>query len=259
MALTAHFDASDNDQVLTTGSTEATDGQNVEEWDAESPADISLFFETSSSNGPTYRTVTPLMALPCLDFNGSSEFLRFRNDANSGDKVLSDIIGASAKTLIFALYVEATVNLAPDDEPYNQDIIFSDETSHLILYARNTAPPRIGISNFSGAVFDIAEKTIALATSYIVAARHNGTNLFISLDGGAETSIASGATASLVSPVKLALGEIAGKFFNGRVGEFKIWNEDRVATLAADIAYFTAKWLPAAGAVPQFFRKRILV
>lgn len=54
--------------------------------------------------------------------------------------------------------------------------------------------------------------------------RHSGGNLYLSANGGSESSIASGNTGSLASNVWFGVSFPFGGYFPGRFCEFKIWN-----------------------------------
>jgi hypothetical protein len=235
MALTAHFDASNNANVfedIAPGSDPAEDGEAVLAWQDEGAADLALYPITGN---PDYRAATPA----AVEFTSANfDFMRFRNNANSAGKTIGDLMGASAKTIIIALTVEAII--LNETASYNNDLVLGDD-SYFGIYLKNSTPKKIITYNWDGSETPVL-LDVELATLYIYAIRHDGTDLFASLNGGTEASVASGATEATTGELLLG-GGLLSRRSSIRVHEFKIWNEDRVATLAADIAYFTDKWL----------------
>src|SRR5262245_3360792 len=114
--LTLHCDASDTDKVFTTynasGSHTGTpsDGSTVEVWDDEGDgvSDVAMIY---TSARPVYRSTTPLMLNPCLDFAGagSNEFYASFNQTGLAAKAVSTFVSASAHTMAIAFYPEAIV------------------------------------------------------------------------------------------------------------------------------------------------------
>jgi hypothetical protein len=91
---------------------------------------------------------------------------------------------------------------------------------------------------------DTVPKTISLSTSYVVTLRHDGTNLYLGLNGGSESSIPSGLTGNLSAQV--AIGRGASNFAQVRIGEIAIYNAALTGSILAQAnQYFTSKWLAA--------------
>lgn len=264
--LTLHCDASDTGQLFTTlnggGSGIHTgtpgDGGAVQVWDDEGDgiADVALVYVTTGTE-PNYRSGTPLMLLPCLDFDGSADEIEVVTQMG-GAKAISTLLAAGAKTIAIAFYVEAaTLN---SGNPYSNHILFGDTGQFLSLSVRTSGGVYfLQFYNWDGNV-DVVELSLNLSTSYVVVATHNGTNLTLTLitdNGGSETSatpVASGNTSSLSGSAGVGRGG-GGGYFNGRVGEFALYNAVLAGTDLTDLKqYFYAKWLPsggAANAVPQ--------
>jgi len=243
--LTAHFDASNNDDVIKTGSTSAVDGETVEEWEDDDGKDLSFWYLSDPSAEPTYRTSVPLMALACLDFDGTNDRMGLYDSAGVTPKSLANVLSASAKTVLLSIYVEAIVG--SDASAFNNDGIFVDSGQFFGLHVKSVA----GVHTLQGYNWDgnedKVEATISLATSYVVMLRHNGTNLYMAINGGAESSVASGATSTTTGNIMLGRNGTAGSaYFNGRVGEVAMYNVDlngQGSDLAIATSYFTNKWL----------------
>ncbi|HET7375535.1 MAG TPA: LamG-like jellyroll fold domain-containing protein, partial [Anaerolineae bacterium] len=199
-----------------------------------------------TANGPTYKVNTPLMALPCLAFNGSSEHLPavIRNPgggAFGSFKTNDGIFAASAKTIIMAIYVEGAS--ANSGSPWLNHGIVTENRDFFGIYVRNdTGTYKLQAYNYDGTI-DVAEVTISLNTSYVVCVRHDGVNLYISLDGGTETSVASGPTTDLYGRLILGANGRLSQWFQGRIGEIKTWNSCLTGgTLTSAISAMTTKW-----------------
>jgi hypothetical protein len=111
--LTLHCDAKDTDKLFTnlngggdgvhTGA--PADGAAVSVWDDEGDgiADVAIIYDGNSGTRPLYRSGTPLMKHPCLDFDGIDDYIRSRNQADSAHVVASNLVTNTAYTIIVAL------------------------------------------------------------------------------------------------------------------------------------------------------------
>jgi len=254
MALTWHSDASDTDKLFTTwvsgGPNTGTpsDGSAVQVWEQETDSTTDTtreFTFTTSGREPAYRSGTPLMLLPCLDFDGTDDSMDAEN-FTGGDTSVSEYVGASAKTVIISFYGESIT--AADAASYQNHSLWCDGPSGFLgIFLKNESGQRKAIAyNWDGNE-DAVSVNINEGQSHVVMYRHDGTNLFISIDGGSESSVASGATSDLSGTMRLGKGISASVNYNGRIGEIKIWNtSDADGNLAAEISAFTSKWLVTA-------------
>jgi hypothetical protein len=121
--LTVHLDASDTDKLFTTwvngGPHTGTpaDGNSVQAWMRETDGSLDPC-TAAYVTAPVWRTGgSSPMLLPCLDFDGSTMEMRLSTDATTSSyKASSEIFGASAKTILMALYVDAITATADLDE-----------------------------------------------------------------------------------------------------------------------------------------------
>ena len=241
--LTFHADASvvtDLWKVETGGSfsSHPADGEGTPYWDDVEHADI-VAAETSAA--PEWRSGTPLMLLPCLDFDGAGDFYTLANNDNTAAKALSALITNSAFTIMVSVYVDAIATNAAN--PYDNDAIIADNGGFFGIHLKTG---NAVFYNWDGNADSIV-LPISLATSYVLMFRHEGGNIYASLNGGAESSAASGNTSDVSNTVRIGKNNGSGnKFFNGRMGEIAVWN---VALTGSDLtdahAYFAAKWLEA--------------
>ena len=243
--LTFHADASVVTDLWKTNAPFAThpaDNEGFSFWDDVEHADI----VGAGVASPVWRSGTPLMLLPCTDFDGSSQYFQLKNNAGTVNKALSDIITNSAATLLVSFYAEGiTANAAA---AYDNDCIFGDAGGFFGLHLKNSADPRLLFYNWDG-----NEDTLSLATtinaSHVAMMRHEGSNIYGSIDGGSESSVASGNTSTMTGNPQIARG-VGAKYFNGRIGEIAIWNAALTGSDLSDaISYFTSKWLGVAGAM----------
>jgi hypothetical protein len=230
--------------------TAGADGDNIEVWDDADGKALALIPSVALVDGATYKTATPLMQLSCLDFNGSNEMYVLWDDTGVTAQLLSAILGAGAKTLIAAIYVKGVTSNAAG--AWNNEAIFCDQVTgkgtFFGLHLRNTGSGYKIIAYNWGGSENKVELDILLNTSYVVTLRHDGTNLYISLNGGSESSVASTNTTDMTGACVLARSIPAFPiFFNGRIGEIAFYNAALTGTNLTDAnSYFTSKWLAAA-------------
>jgi len=230
-------------QVNTGGvfSDHPTDGEAVKYAD-----DVAHGLYSLGQNGadPIWDVSTPLMVLPNLAFDGTDDQLRTELSSTEGSVNASNFVTVSAATMIFAIYVEAvdTNNAAT----YDNDAIISEGTGNFGLVLKNNAGAyTICYANFDGSDDSVC-KSISINTTYVVMARHESGNIYISINGGAETSAASGNTSGVGAPVYIGRNYNAAQFYAGRIGELALWNVALTGTDLSDaIAYFRNIWTPS--------------
>lgn len=243
--LTFHCNASVNTKVFNTGSTSATDGQAIEQWADAEGKDLSFWYLIDATHQPAYRDTTPLMLENCVDFDGSTDTMGLFNNAGAVAKTLADVMGASAKTILISFY--ATTISPNAANAYDNDPLIGDLSQYFGLFLKNVSGTyKLQAYNFDGTA-DVVEATVSLTTSYVAMVRHNGTNLYLSINGGSESSVASGATQVTTGAMRLAYVAGSGApIANVRIGEIAIYNADlstQGTDLASAISYFTAKWI----------------
>jgi hypothetical protein len=246
--LTLHLDASDTDRLFTTWVNDGphtgtpADGNSVQAWMRETDGSLNPATAAYSTAGPVWRTGgSSPMLLPCLDFDGSTMEMRLCTDATTTSyKAASEIMGASAKTIVMALYVDAITATADFTEgPFGGG-------SHWGCFLKTvTGQPKLCFSAYDGAWATVAVN-ISTATTVVASLRHDGTNLYVSIDGGAESSAASGATADMTAEVRI--GRCLDARSNCKIGEIAVYSAALTGTDKTDaIAYFRQKWQGVAG------------
>lgn len=251
-SLTGHFMADVNTHVYTDFSmtTAANNGDNARAWDDEGDgiSDISL-----QSNGgttdPKYRTgASSPMLNSCIDFDGSDDLLKSYTQAGS-NKAISNFIAAGAYTILVAFYADASGTDSATS--YENDSILSDVGGFFALYLRSSN--KIGVYNWDGSE-DKVEIAVTYGASHVVRIRHDSGSIYISLDGGSESSTASGNTTTLTNQLIVGTGYSGTHAYNGRVGELAIYNAAISGSNLSDATqYFTDKWLGAASFDPTAY------
>lgn len=248
--LRLHVDASDTDKLFTTFSGSGvhtgtpSDGSLVQVWDDEGDgiANVALIYNTAGQTA-AWRTTTPLMLHPCLDFDGSDDFYSAYTQTGGAVKAVSDFITASAFTVLVAFRAESITSTGAASAGH---ILLGDDGGYFGLSLRNVSGQRkISGYNWDG-TSDVVQSDISENTDYVVMYRHESGNLYMSINGGSEVGpVASGNTQSVAST--LSVGSLAGGVtFNGRIGEIAIYNAALSGTPLSDaISYFTGKWLSA--------------
>lgn len=106
---------------------------------------------------------------------------------------VGDFLGASAKTFVAALsIVGADANQA---NVYQNDAVFEDAGGYVGLMVSNVdaSTVRLHAYNYDGNA-NAATADVAKSTWFVVAYKHDGTDVKIKVNGGLWTSVASGAT-----------------------------------------------------------------
>lgn len=253
-ALTLHTDASDTDHIWTTYSATTpfhsgvpADGNEVQVWDDDDGKDLTWTYTALSSASPNWRSTTPLTQLPCLDFNGTADFLALFNNAATVGKVLSDVITNSAFVVVAAIRIEGGATNASN--PYDNDGILSDVGGFWGIHVKNNAGAfSLLLYNFDGSA-DVVTLSAAIDTNYVLVYWHTGGSIFAELYTSAglvaSGNTASGNTSTLTQPFQIGRG-LTTTFYSGRIGELAIYNAYDATDKANAVTYFTDKWVPAA-------------
>jgi hypothetical protein len=171
-------------------------------------------YDNSATGGqPAVSSAGP-NSVACLDFDGSDDYLSCVHDA-------SNYLAVGGKFIVVSCIIDAidTDNSATG-APFNNDVIIGDNSGYLGMCLRSTGP-NAWVYNFTGS-YAAKEIAIATATPLVLTWRHDGTNLYISKNGGAEASVASGNTASLAT--RLQLGHSISGYMDGKIFEKATWN-----------------------------------
>lgn len=186
------------------------DGDAVTEWD-----DLSITgaIFTSPGAAPKYRTNVK-NGLPCVVFDAASlQHLL-------GDIELGDIITDAAFTLFVVMCVDTYNSTSTLPQSCEGPIIGYDVSGGLRwgVTLRATGPQIKG-TNYDG-TRDTAAMTGPAAGTWVIAElRHSGGNIYISINGGTETSAASGNATNLADFVYLGKTPSIPKYFSGKIAE----------------------------------------
>lgn len=182
---------------------------------------------------------------PTNELDNGWDYLHLTNDAGSANVALSSLITNSAFTILISFVVEAAS--ANNVNPYENHCLLSDHPSAFMgLFYKNTGSQIVlQAYNWDGTA-DVVEQNISLNTAHVAMFRHSAGNIYLSVDGGAEVSVASGNTTTLTGNPQL--GFVPGAFpHEGHIGEVLYYN---VALAAPDLQdavdYMTAKWINGA-------------
>jgi hypothetical protein len=242
--LTLHLDASDTDKLFTTwvdgGSHTGTpaDGNSVQAWSRETDGSVTPAHGAYSNTAPVYRSGTPLMLLPCLDFNGTNMEMRMVNNTDR-TSYIGGFYDLSAKTILIAFYAESITSTAANIDD-NHGLLGGDDK--LGLHLKDVGGTKTLYFIVHDGAWKNTSKTVSEATNHVLCARHDGTNIYLSVDGGAESSTACGASSGTNATW---IGRSIGlERFNGRIGEIAMYNAALTGTDKTDaISYFTTKWV----------------
>lgn len=188
--------------------------------------------QATGANQPLFKTAQFPSGGPGVDFDGSNDFM-------TNATALSSFISAGAYTLFFVVQVDAVATNAANT--YDNVTLWGDSGGFAGVHLKS-AGPTIMAYNWDGSD-DHNDLTFATTTSYVYMQRHEGGNLYSALDGATETSVASGNTSTLTGTQ--FVGGVSGlEPFNGRIGEFFIYNVALTAPQMAEVTtYLTDKWL----------------
>lgn len=193
---------------------------------------------------PKVKMTTPLLGTQCLDFDGSDDVTQISNRTSDALIAASSLFTTTARTIILSVRFDTFQG----SDGYRVIMAHASSSVNWGVYQfRIGGVNSIGANNNDGG-YDTVTINAAIDTNYVVMCRHDGSNLYISLNGGAESSVASGALSSGIAD-SVAIGgnpSESGHFLDGRIGEIAVWNVDlsgQGTDLADAITYFTDKWI----------------
>lgn len=249
--LTLHLDASDTGNLFTTFSGDGNhtgtpvDGSSVEVWNDEGDgvSDVIMLYVDAK---PEWRTTTPLMLLPCLDFDGSADNLRSHTQNGGSQKALSNFLSSSAFTVFISFLAESITSTAA--AIYDNHQLIGDAGLFWGIHLKDEG----GIKKAYGYNWDgnddvVGGHAILENTSYLMMFRHESGSIYSAINGGTESSTVSGNTSDLTFP--LMLGSSVSPRYSGRIGEIAIYNTALSGSnLTEATQYFIDKWVsPPAG------------
>jgi hypothetical protein len=246
--LTLHLDASDTDKLFTTWADGGVhtgtpgDGDLVQAWKVETDGSVTPCNAAyNGGNAPAYRSGTPLMLLPCLDFDGTNDAMAVVSDTGvTSYRTPDQFFSTTARTIVGAFYAESisSTNSSAAASYSNEGVIAGDDK--FFLNFRNAAGQRkLQFGGHDGA-WKMVEVDISEGATVVFSARHDGTNLYLSVDGGAESSAACGTLSGDGSQIYIGRGG-DGPRFNGRLGEAGFYSVGAAYPTAA-VDFLREKW-----------------
>jgi len=205
------------------------------------------FDASSGAASPAYRTPTAgALLLPNIDYDGS-------NDASTG-LAISTFITASAFDILVAFETDTTgTNNA---NAWENTGIFVDTQGYIGLFVKN--------GNAMAYNFDSNSDTVSIAistgTAYVARMRHDSGTLYLSINGGAESSVASGNTGAIFGTSRIGADAESTRYFNGKIGAIVVANTGN--ELASRYSTMVADWVtgaaPGGGFIDRHFPRGIL-
>ena len=187
----------------------------------------------SAGNRPALSTAGP-NSVACADFNGTSHVLQ-----SNGASVISNQILVNSKFIVVSAIFDVISTAVTASFATVGHALVCDATGRIGLFGCVDTVDKIFAANYvTGATDQHVGIAITEGTTYVLALRHDGTTLWVSVNGGAESSIASGNTEGAWGALRFGQGG-ASAFFNGKLFEAAFWKtipsaDDR----AKIIAYF---------------------
>lgn len=198
----------------------------------------------ASGTAPLWDQSSPALPLPDLLFDGSNDNMILTTRTGTTFAPISNLLGTAGKTFLVAFQVHAaSLN---SGNPWLNHVIMQDSNEFFGLLVRKSGSGpdvyQLQFYNWDGNA-DLVEIPITLDTSYVACYRHDGTNLFGSINGGSESSVASGTTTNGGGAMRVG-GFPTDRFFNGSIGEMLCYNVALTGGALTDaVSYMTDKWL----------------
>lgn len=146
-----------------------------------------------------------------MDFDGTSDFLRRVTGS------IDDFVNAASYTTWVVFNGDA---FNTDTTTFNNDALWSDGSGYMGLMLDATSG--MAIYNDDGAA-DEVYTPVSVGTWYVAEARHEAGTIYVSKNGGADASIASGNTSNLADDLVVGRN-FSSAFFDGKMHEFVIFD-----------------------------------
>lgn len=208
------------------------DGTNrVSEWQDQSGG--GHHFSESTTKPTWLASLATFGQRPCIDFDGV--------DDKFGTGPLSSTVLSVTAFEMFAVFLPDVQDKAPNAATSQCDGVVSSDEGTYGIYLDNT-PQILGL-NYDG-TFDAVAIANTLGQPVVVALRHEGGNVTISVNGGTAVSVASGNTQAFSSNMKLGYSpQGSSTLFDGKLGEVVVYNQARTtAERTAIINYLKQKF-----------------
>jgi len=186
------------------------------------------FDAVSDAASPAYRTPSAgALLLPNIDYDGT-------NDLHTGP-ALSTFITANEFDILIAF--ETDTNGSNNANAWENTAILTDASGFFGMIVKNGNAMAYNYDSNS----DTVSIAISTGTAYVARMRHDGGTLYLSINGGAESSIASGNTGSLAGSIRIGANGGGAHMFNGKIGAIVVANTgDELASRYSDMV---ADWV----------------
>ena len=177
------------------------------------------------------------------NLDGVDDSLEGWNDSGAASTPVSTYVTASAYTTFVSFRV--TGDCSDNANMWENDAIWCDSGGYIGLHCKTSG----GVTTLYIYNYDSNADSVGIAisqnTDYVVMARHESGNIYISINNGSESSVASGNTGAVSSPLRVGIGTSA-KYMPVRIGEIAIYNTALTgANFTSVMSYFMDKWQPA--------------
>lgn len=154
----------------------------------------------TATRRPAVATQGP-NSVTCANFDGSSDFL-------STTATLADFIAAASGYIVCSVIIDNLTRNFANARDNHPIVGGTSATPSIGLYGRllSGTTPTVYAHNRDASDDQPAGATISLGTAYVLEWRHEGGNIYLRVNGGTETSVASGNTGSLIEVLQLAGG-----------------------------------------------------
>lgn len=253
-SLTAHFDFSDISYLYKTitasnnpaYSDPASANNDVIQGAASifpvATSDLIALYLSTTNQSPLLKT-SSMNSLNSLLFDGSNDVFTIQNRTATGTTFVAGLITQSLATIAISFKaVDISLNSATS---YQNHGLIADADGFMGIYIRDDSGTfRAYGYNWDGNE-DAPNATFSGETDeHYAIYRHDGTNVYISVDGGSESSAASGANSDNLNQAWLIGKGFGSTPFNVHIGEIAIYN---AALTGADLTALNARfarWIP---------------
>lgn len=163
------------------------------------------FFQ--SGNAAIYRPTRFGSSLAGAQWTGN-KYLSLYTTPSAGNlpgstQTAASLFAAGGKTIILAGRVD---NASTSSDALNNEYLLADNGRWVGLNVYKIGSNAIlQFSNYTGSLFTVT-RTVALGAGFVVACRHDGSTIEISLDGNTWATLASGNTGSLAGTPRMCAG-----------------------------------------------------
>lgn len=213
-----------------------------------------------NNQAPTYKVNTPLMALPCLEFLTNAYQVLYDTTGVTVQPA-SVVLGAGAKTIHAVIYPEAVTTNFTGGNVYLNDQVMAASDGYWGIALRDhgsatadangdSSRYKILAWNDTGPGATTVELSISLNTSYLVTVRHDGTSMYLALNGGTPVSFLTGNTGGMTGELRVGRGYGTSGYYNGRLGEMAFYNASLTGgALSGNESFLMTKWGIGGGGV----------